>query len=81
MKQIKSSDAKARFSELLDLVEQGETIAITRHGKVIAHISPRQDQRPADVATAIEELRELRKGSAPVSVEEILSWRDQGRRF
>jgi prevent-host-death family protein len=81
MKQIKSSEAKAKFSELLDLVEQGETIAITRHGKVIAQIAPADDRRPADVVKAIEELKELRKGNGAISVEEILSWRDEGRRF
>ena len=40
MKHIQSSEAKARFSELLDQVEQGETIVITRHGKPVARIVP-----------------------------------------
>ncbi|NVN85795.1 MAG: type II toxin-antitoxin system prevent-host-death family antitoxin [Rhodopseudomonas sp.] len=81
MKQIQASEAKAKFSELLDQVEQGETIAITRHGKVVARIAPPENRRPADVVQAIEELKELRKGSGPVTIEEILAWRDEGRRF
>jgi prevent-host-death family protein len=32
--------AKARLSELLDKVEAGEKVVITRHGRPIAHVSP-----------------------------------------
>ena len=40
MRSIQSAEAKARFSSLLDEVERGETIVITRHGKPIARIVP-----------------------------------------
>jgi prevent-host-death family protein len=33
-------EAKARLSELLDQVEGGEQVVITRHGKPVANISP-----------------------------------------
>jgi|1185.fasta_scaffold1129792_1 prevent-host-death family protein len=88
MKQIKSSDAKARFSELLDEVEHGETISITRHGKVIAHIlsdaayrEARQEDRAAQGRRAMLKLMELRKSAGRATIEEILAWRDEGRRF
>ena len=32
--------AKAHLSELLDRVEAGEEVVITRHGRPVAHISP-----------------------------------------
>lgn len=80
MKQIKSSDAKARFSELLDEVEHGETISITRHGKVIAHILPDATYRQARAKKAIEQIIEARKTAPRVTTEEILAWRDEGRR-
>jgi prevent-host-death family protein len=80
MKHIKSSEAKARFSELLDEVEQGETITITRHGKVIAHILPDEAYRRARAKKAIEEIMEARKTAPRVTTEEILAWRDEGRR-
>jgi antitoxin (DNA-binding transcriptional repressor) of toxin-antitoxin stability system len=35
-----ASEAEARFDELLDQVENGETVAITRNGKVIAVFGP-----------------------------------------
>jgi prevent-host-death family protein len=88
MKQIKSSEAKARFSELLDEVEHGETVSITRHGKVIAHIlsddayqQATQEDRAARGRRAMFKLMELRKKAGRASVEEILAWRDEGRRF
>ena len=88
MKQIKSSDAKARFSELLDEVERGETISITRHGKVIAHILPDEvyrqtskEDRNAKGRRAMLKLMELRKSAGRATVDEILAWRDEGRRF
>ena len=33
-------DAKTRLSELLDRVEKGEQIVITRHGKPVARLIP-----------------------------------------
>jgi prevent-host-death family protein len=32
-------DAKAHLSELLDRVEQGDSVVITRHGKAVAQLS------------------------------------------
>ncbi len=80
MKTIQSAAAKARFSELLDDVERGETIVITRHGKPIAHIGPPAIRRREDVEAAIAGIKELRKRTKPVSVEELLAWRDEGRK-
>jgi prevent-host-death family protein len=79
MKHIQSSDAKARFSELLDQVEQGETIAITRHGKIIAHLAPDESVRQARIDSAIEGILELRKRNKSATVEEVISWKNEGR--
>lgn len=81
MKHIQASEAKAKFAELLDQVERGDTIVITRHGKVIAHLTPSEEARKEQARKAMQELRELRKGTGKVSVEELLAWRDEGRRF
>ena len=37
---INLAQAKARLSELLDKVEAGEDVVITRHGRPVAHLSP-----------------------------------------
>jgi prevent-host-death family protein len=81
MKHVKSSDAKARFSELLDEVERGETVVITRHGKPIAHLRPAGDQRREEARLAMEEIAAARKSAPRATAEEILQWRDEGRRF
>lgn len=80
MKQVQASQAKTHLLELLDEVEKGETIVITRHGKPIARLVPDEDQRRADIRRAIEEIKEIRKHTKPATVEEILAWRDEGQR-
>jgi prevent-host-death family protein len=37
---VNLAQAKARLSELLDKVESGEEVTITRHGRPVAHILP-----------------------------------------
>jgi prevent-host-death family protein len=80
MKHVQASAAKARFAELLDQVERGETIVITRHGKEIATLSPHDDQRRRKIAEAMAEMDAIRAQAKPVTVAEILAWRDEGRR-
>ena len=79
MKQIQSSEAKAQFSELLDQVERGETIIITRHGKPIARLVPDDEARRARVAEAIKGIKDLRKHTKPATIEEIIAWKNEGR--
>jgi prevent-host-death family protein len=80
MKHIQASEAKAKFAELLNQVERGETLVITRHGKPIAHLQPAPRDNDARGRQAMQELMELRKGAGRATVEEILAWRDEGRR-
>jgi len=70
-------DAKNRFSELLDRVEAGETIAVTRHGKQVALLTPIHSAR-LNAGQAIARLRQLRTGSRleGLSIREL---RDEGR--
>ena len=37
---VNLAQAKARLSELLDKIEMGESIVITRHGRPVAHLAP-----------------------------------------
>jgi prevent-host-death family protein len=45
MREYTASEARERFAELLHTVEQGEDVAITRHGKAIAKITRVKDER------------------------------------
>ncbi len=78
---VQASEAKTHLPGLLDEVERGTTLIITRHGKRIARIVPEQDARKAEILQAIAELREFRKGRSKITVEELLSARDEGRRI
>ncbi len=40
MLSVNLAHAKAHLSELLDRVEAGEELVITRHGKPVAHLRP-----------------------------------------
>jgi len=47
------TEAKARFSELLDCVERGESIVISRNGVPIAEVRPVRHRAPEDIASAV----------------------------
>lgn len=49
MQTVPVHQAKDRFSSLLQAVEEGEEIVITRHGKKIARIVKETDTAPSDV--------------------------------
>jgi prevent-host-death family protein len=81
MRTISSSEAKTHFAQLLDEVEKGETITITRHGRVIAQLLPDVQAKQERKNRAYERILELRKHTKKVTVEEILAWRDEGRKY
>jgi prevent-host-death family protein len=43
-KTVGAYEAKSKLSELLDLVEQGRTITITRHARNVARLIPAEDR-------------------------------------
>jgi len=81
MTEVGSYDAKTRLPELLRRVEGGETVTIMRRGKAIARLVPAEADRQAEIRRAIEEIRTLRSRTENVAVAELLSARDEGRRF
>jgi prevent-host-death family protein len=81
MREIQASDAKARLPSLLDDVERGETLIITRHGKPIARIVPEADGRQDRINRALAEIDEFRKTMPRMSLEDILSARHEGHKY
>jgi prevent-host-death family protein len=81
MREIRASDAKAHLPQLLDDVERGETLIITRHGRAIARIVPEVDRRQEEVDKALANIRAFRERNARVTVEELLSAREEGRKY
>lgn len=80
MQTIQASEAKTHFLRILDDVERGESVIITRHGKRVARIEPEREFDAERAEQAFERIKELRKRVLPMTVEEILSARDEGRR-
>lgn len=66
--------------QLLDEVERGATLIITRHGRRIARIVPEVDRRQEEVDKALDSIRELSKRAGGITVTELLSARDEGRK-
>ncbi len=80
MREIQASEAKIHLAGLLDEVERGETLIITRHGRPIARIVPEVDRQQAKIDEAMETIRSLRRRTGRIEVDELLSARDEGRR-
>jgi prevent-host-death family protein len=78
VKQVGVYEAKTQLPRLLDEVEQGETITITRHGRPIARVVPIRG-RQRSVHETIEAIREFRKGHRldGITVRELI---EEGRR-
>ncbi len=64
MRAVALYDAKNRLSELIDRVMAGEVIAITRHGKVVARLTPPEDEatRQRSAEDAVARLNEASRG-------------------
>lgn len=82
MQEFSVFDAKNKLSALLDQVERGGEIAITRRGKVVAKLVPASaTDRPR---AAAERLRALRRTIAArgdvFPWDELKRYRDEGRR-
>jgi prevent-host-death family protein len=64
MKTVGLYEAKTHFGELLRDVEKGETVTITRHGKVIARLVP-AGKSVDDAVAAMEDLNRFRRERRP----------------
>lgn len=72
-------DAKTHLSSLLDKVEAGEEVLITRHGKAVARLVPEGARMRASADETVRKIKALRAGVRL----DGLSWknlRDEGRK-
>lgn len=79
METVGSYEAKTHFAELLDRVEKGERIVITRHGHPVAEMIPTNSTHAMDRHTAVEEMLKFSKGIklGGLSIKEMI---EEGRR-
>lgn len=80
MREIQASEAKVHLPELLNDVERGETLIITRHGRRIARIVPEVDRHQEEIDKALAGIRDLRQRTGRITLQELLSARDEGRK-
>lgn len=79
MHTIGSFEAKTHLAALLDRVERGEEIVITRRGKPVARLVPDRPAPRLSPAELVARIKETRKGTSLGG----LSWkelRDEGRK-
>ena len=81
MREIQASEAKAQLAQLLDEVERGETLVITRHGRAIARLVPEADRRRDEIDRAVETIKAIRRRTGKITTEELLSSRHEGHRY
>ena len=83
MREVQATEAEARLAELLRAVEYGETVAITRHGRAIAHLVPVRDRERVRRKEAVMRFRDRRRRwrRVEMATDEILAARREDRRW
>ena len=80
-REVRASQAKTHLPQLLDEVERGDTIVITRHGRRIARIVPELRSRQEEMDRAIADLEEFGKQTGTATVGEVPSLIREGRKY
>jgi prevent-host-death family protein len=84
MKHMGAFEAKTRFGELLDIVEAGEEVTISRRGKDVARMVPlRSDEvekRKAAFARIMDLRAKLFADGVSFTTEELIELKNEGRR-
>ena len=61
MKTVGAYEAKTHLPKLLELVNKGEKITITKHGVPVAVLQPPETSKKVDPKSVIAELRKFRE--------------------
>ena len=86
MRKVCCSEIKSRLPAVLQEVERQGGVTITRRGVPVARIVPLDDsihrgpEISDDTRRAAARIRAIRESGPRLSIEEILSARDEGRR-
>lgn len=80
MRTVGAYEAKTHLAQLLDEVERGDTVTITRLGAPVAMLVPTDEARRRNARDAVENLRRLRAGVTlgGLSLREMI---EEGRRY
>ncbi|MBF6629558.1 MAG: type II toxin-antitoxin system prevent-host-death family antitoxin [Comamonas sp.] len=83
MQSVGIYEAKTRFSALIELIEAGEEVRITRHGKEVVRMLPVR-RRPVitdeQIARELEQIQALQQTvQAPLATNSVVALRHAGR--
>jgi prevent-host-death family protein len=73
-------EAKTHFSELLNRVEKGDRILITRHGRKVAVLAPFEHRSQKDIAAIVDRALASTKGTSLPKGKTISDLINKGRR-
>ena len=82
MREVGAFEAKNKLGQLLDLVEQGEEVTITRHGKAVARLAPVRPMHSREQALAAMQRIRQRAEACELGRFDWTEWkayRDKGR--
>lgn len=72
--------AKTHLTEYIKDVQNGEELCITIRGKKVAAIIPMSKYLDQNAANAIKRFRALRKLAPIGTPEEVMEWKNEGRK-
>ena len=75
MRQVTVAEAKSQLSSLLDAVESGEPVLITRRGRAVAELVPRRSVR--DLLPSLQALRASLPDQSTSGVDTLRALRDE----
>jgi prevent-host-death family protein len=81
MREIQASEAKTHLPRLLSVVEHGETVIITRHGKPIARLVPEEEFKQKECLETINQLIKFRRTMPKIPLKELLQGRHEGHKY
>lgn len=78
---IDLAEAERRFEDFVVRAEFGAEILILRDGAPVARlVGVDVERRRASFAKTVERVRAIRASAKPVTIEEIIAWKNEGRR-
>ncbi|MGI9045457.1 MAG: type II toxin-antitoxin system Phd/YefM family antitoxin [Burkholderiales bacterium] len=84
MSEVGIYEAKTHLPKLIERVQSGERITITKHGKPVAELIPMGMVDAETRRKAVDDLfklrDELRERGVRITKDEIIAWKNEGRR-
>jgi antitoxin (DNA-binding transcriptional repressor) of toxin-antitoxin stability system len=74
------NELSTRLAEMLAEIEAGHDVLLAQDAQPVAKLAKLPTVAPNTVDDAIASLRENRKNFAPITIDEIIEWKNEGRR-